>query len=95
MLELGCRRASRRLTRITFGSLTVWYAGRSDLIFLKLYAAADQWPSRGRHIEDLVALGPSREELLAAARWAETHDPWPGFRDLVVAVLERRGGGRR
>ena len=53
---------------------------------LKLYAAADDAPG-GRHLQDLRALGPTRDELLAAARWAMTHDPSDGFRSMLVGVL--------
>lgn len=53
-------------------------ASRLDQIHFKLYAATDQGP-RSKHIGDLRALSPSRDELLAAARWCRNHDPSPGF----------------
>lgn len=52
-----------------------------------LNAAADHWPSVGRHLQDLVALQPTQSELLEAATWARSHDPSPGFRSLIVGVL--------
>ena len=76
----------KRLTARTYGPrLTVLLPSRADLIFLKTYAAADAGP--GRHTEDLHALRPSCEELLAGARWARSHDPSPPFRELLAALL--------
>jgi len=79
-----------RLRQRKLGShLTAWFAGRLDQIHFKLYAAADQGP--GRHVDDLLALNPSADELLAAARWAFTHDVSPGFRGLVRELLTQLG----
>jgi hypothetical protein len=92
LLDLGLPRGfAGRLDRLDFGSLTVWLAGRRDLICFKLYAAADHWPTRDRHLADLRALAPRRPELLAAAKWARSHDASPGFRSLLVAVLRELG----
>jgi hypothetical protein len=75
-----------RLSPRSYGPrLTVLFPSRTDLIFLKTYAAADAGP--GRHTEDLQALRPSCEELLAAARWARSHDPSQPFGELLVALL--------
>jgi len=41
----------------------------------------------GKHEADLRALNPTRDELLAAARWTRTHDPSEGFREQLVAAL--------
>jgi hypothetical protein len=61
----------------TYGpALTVRWASRFDQIHLKLYAAVDQ---AGKHLRDLQALEPHRDELLAAARWTRQHDPSEGF----------------
>lgn len=71
-----------RCTVATYGSLTLYIAGRTDLIALKLYAAADHWPSRyNKHLDDLRQLTPTTEELPDAARWCTSHDPSPGFRE--------------
>lgn len=79
-----------RLTARTYGSsLTVHLASRLDQIHLKLYALVDQGP--GRHEADLLALSPSHVELLAAARWALTHDPSEGFRQELEAALRHLG----
>ncbi|MEN0068084.1 MAG: DUF6036 family nucleotidyltransferase [Myxococcota bacterium] len=75
-----------------FSGLTVRLASRDDQVAFKLYAAADQWPSESRHLSDLRALAPTREELLAAARWCRTHDPSSGFRNvLLLPVLTALG----
>jgi hypothetical protein len=74
----------------TYGSsLVVRFAERFDLIHFKLYAMVDQ--GAGRHEADLRALHPTPEELLAAARWARSHDPSEGFRGQLVAVLRHLG----
>jgi hypothetical protein len=78
---------SDRLESRHYGThLTVWFIGRLDQIHFKLYAAADQ--GAGRHVNDLAALGATGHELLAAARWAFTHDPSPGFRELMKMILK-------
>lgn len=78
---------SDRLEPRHYGShLTVWFIGRLDQIHFKLYAAADQ--GAGRHVNDLAVLAPTGGELLAAARWAFTHDPSPGFRELMKMILK-------
>lgn len=59
---------------------------RVDLICFKLYAAVDQ-TERGRHYQDLRAVDPTEEELLAAARWSRTHDPSEGFRQELQRML--------
>jgi len=92
LLDLGLPPGfTDRLSRIAFGPLVVWIAGAYDLTCFKLYAAADHWPSRDRHLDDLRALGPTREQLLEAARWARTHDASPGFLSLLAAVLREIG----
>jgi hypothetical protein len=68
------------------------YRGEAyDLVCFKLYAAADHWPSRDRHLDDLRALRPSEADLLSAARWSMTHDPSPAFRSQLTAVLAHLG----
>jgi len=92
LLDLGLPAGFEdRLTREDFRGLVVWVAGRYDLVCLKLYAAADHWPTVSRHLQDLVALQPGQSELLEAATWARSHDPSPGFRSLIVGVLRYLG----
>lgn len=79
-----------RLERRDYGGIVTWLADRVDMVCFKLYAAVDQGP-RSRHVQDLRELDPSRDELLAAARWTVTHDPSPGYQSLLVETLRRLG----
>ena len=87
MLRLGLPQGfAERLTRRVYGpSLTVRYASRLDQIHFKLHATVDR--GGGKHFSDLRALEPSQAELLAAARWARTHDPSEGFLSVLTDVL--------
>jgi hypothetical protein len=79
-----------RLERRDYGdALTVHIASRFDQIHFKLYAMVDQ--GAGKHEADLRALEPTVEELVAAARWAQTHDPSEGFRTQLRAALSYLG----
>ncbi len=91
LLEFGLPQgfASRLHTRHFGPSLIVHFADRIDQVHLKLYAVVDQGP--GRHLDDLQALNPSRDELLTAGRWAQTHDPSEGFRAELLRVLAYLG----
>ncbi len=88
LLDLGLPPgfAARAATR-DYGGLTVRVAAREDQVALKLYAAADHWPHQGKHLQDLRELGPSSDELRRAAAWCRTHDPSPGFRDVLLVPL--------
>jgi hypothetical protein len=80
-----------RLTRRVYGRcLTVHVIDRVDQIHFKLYAAAD---SGGYHITDLRALDPTPDELLAAARWAMTHDVSDEFAEILKDLLRQIGYG--
>ncbi len=79
-----------RLERRDYGGLVAWLADRFDMVCFKLYAAVDQGP-RSRHFQDLRDLDPEHDDLLAAARWARSHDPSPGFRSLLVETLRALG----
>lgn len=76
-----------RLEARTYSDLKIWYIGRLDQIHLKLYAAADDHGGGSRHLNDLIALQPTPEELLMAARWTMTHDVSQPFKELLKAVL--------
>ena len=78
MLRLGLPQGfAERWTTQRYGvALTVRWASRLDQVHFKLYAAVDQ---AGKHLRDLEALEPQREELIAAALWAREHDPSEGF----------------
>lgn len=77
-----------RITWRRYGGLWVGLAGRRDLIYLKLYAAADDIGPGSRHYRDLLALAPTPEELGSAARWTRRQDPSPGFATSLAKVLE-------
>jgi hypothetical protein len=79
-----------RLESRSYGeALTVHFASPLDQIHFKLYALVDQGP--GKHERDLRALEPNQEELIAAARWARTHDPSEGFGNELRLVLAHLG----
>ncbi len=69
-----------------YGGLSVGLAGRWDLIAFKLHATADQ-DMRSRHLTDLLALQPSREELESAAAWVRTQDAGPEFHVILTRVM--------
>jgi hypothetical protein len=88
LFEMGMPKGfSERLEAKTYGHLTAWYIGRTDQIHLKLYAAVDRGPGPSRHMNDLLLLTPTGDELFTAANWAMTHDVSPGFKELLKLVL--------
>jgi len=79
-----------RLESRSFGpALQVHFASRVDQIHFKLYAMADG--TAGKHEADLRELNPSRDELVAAARWTRTHDPSEPFREELLRALAALG----
>lgn len=79
-----------RTERRDYGGLILRIASRFDQVCFKLYAAVDSGP-RSKHTDDLRALNPSAAELIAAARWATSHDPSPAFRTELLAALPSFG----
>lgn len=79
------------VTRIYGPHLTISFVGRLDLVFLKLHAAVDR--DGGRHLQDLLDLAPTADELFAAARWTRTQDPFEGFLLLLRNMLTELGHG--
>ncbi len=73
-----------------FHSLEVHLAGRRDLVCFKLYAAVDLAPG-SRHLDDIRALDPTPDELIAAARWTRTHDDSVGFLHNLRLTLGELG----
>lgn len=57
-----------------------------DLVDFKLYAAVDHGPD-SKHAQHLLLLNPDPEELTAAARWCQTHDPSDAFADQLRQAL--------
>ena len=56
----------------------------------KLYAAVDQGP-KSKHFRDLRLLTPTRDELINAGRWCQTHDTSEPFRDMLLEALATLG----
>lgn len=78
-----------RLTERVYGPrLVIWFIGRLDQIFFKLYAAPDRL---GVDVDDLLAMHPTPEELEQAARWVMTIDVSEGYRMLLRDLLRRIG----
>ena len=76
-----------RLLHVVYGpALTVAFASRLDQVHFKLYAVVDH-NGPGKHLSDLEALNPTRDELVRAARWTRTHDNSEAHRELLVAAL--------
>jgi len=73
---------------IDFGPcLTVRFMDRIDLIALKMSAALDPLEGR-RHIEDLVAIDPTREELKHGADWIGAWPSSASFKQAFQRLLE-------
>ena len=70
-----------------FGPLSVGFAGRQSIIALKLFAAVDQGP-RSVHLQDLVALAPTADELDEAVDWVLSQDVGDMFPALVEEVKD-------
>ena len=70
-----------------YGGLRVGLADRVDLIFLKLYAAADSGGPTSVHVQDLLALHPAGQELEAAAAWVREQDPTSAFASILAEVM--------
>lgn len=79
---------NRLITQKIGTHLTVHFSGRFDQIHFKLYASIDRG---GYHIEDLLALKPIDEELVAAGRWSKTHDVSENFSMLLISFLKEIG----
>lgn len=81
-----------RLRREDIGPrLSLYWAGRDDLICLKLLAAIDDLaPRTNVHEADLKALHPSFDELDRAVEWMKTHEEYEqlkvNLRDLLVEM---------
>ncbi len=81
---------TERLQLKTYGKLlNVYFTGRTDQIFFKLYAAVDQGP--GKHVDDLRELSPADEEIESAAKWAMKHDVSENFRNILKDMLRKLG----
>lgn len=80
----------QRLTLHRYGTrLWIGFISRRDQIFLKLHAAVDR--DGGRHLQDLLDLRPTADELLDAAKWTRTQDPSEAFKMLLGNMLKHLG----
>jgi len=79
----------RVITRKFGKKLIVHFLGRYDQIHFKLYAAVDQ--GEGKHLDDLLALNPTSEEIESAARWSMTHDVSDGYKQNLKNLLKYMG----
>ena len=70
--------------------LIIYFIDRIDQIHFKVFASADRL---GIHVDDLVSLNPSYQEMESAARWCMTHDPSKGFRMILISMYEQLGYG--
>jgi hypothetical protein len=78
---------ARRVEWRRYAALWVGVVDRYDLIFFKLFAAADSSGTGSVHYQDLLALRPSAEELEAAAAWVRTQDASPEFANVLDRVV--------
>jgi hypothetical protein len=82
--------AQRMICREYGSHLRVFFVGRLDQIHFKLLAAANVG---GRHLDDLLALAPTADELEQAARWAIARKPDPAFAQTLTGLLGYLGYG--
>lgn len=70
---------------------------RSGELELALRTLGEVLEARGhefelsKHTADLRKLEPTRDELVDAAKWARSHDPSDGFRQLLRSALTALG----
>lgn len=76
-----------RLTAKKYGKfLTVYYIGRIDQVYFKLYASLDRG---GYHVDDFFALKPTENEIRDAVKWVLTQDVSEGFLMILKDFLEK------
>ena len=80
-----------RLVKKDYGNyLAVYFIGRTDQIFFKLYAAVDR---NDYHVQDLIALRPTDDEIEEATRWVLTQDVSQEFRSILKDFLKKHRYG--
>jgi len=80
-----------RLVKKSCGNyLSVYFISRTDQIFFKLYAAVDR---NDYHVQDLIALRPTDDEIEEATRWVLTQDVSQHFRSLLKDFLKKHRYG--
>lgn len=78
----------RRIHWERYGGLWFGVADRYDLLFLKLFAAADSGGPESVHFQDVLALKPSDKELEDAAEWVRSQDTSSEFKNIVEQVVD-------
>jgi hypothetical protein len=70
-----------------YAALWVGIVDRYDLVFFKLFAAADSTGPKSVHYQDLLALNPSIAELEAATSWVRQQDASREFSNILDRVV--------
>jgi hypothetical protein len=79
----------KRLVKRRYGQyLTIYYISRLDQIHFKLYASVDR---NDYHVQDLISLKPTKDEMLRAVKWVLTQDVSDTFRSLLTDFLKKHG----
>ncbi len=88
LLRFGLPEGFRdRLHMKNYGAkLTISFIDRIDQIHFKMYAAVDSGP--GRHVDDLLTLNPTKEEIAQAVNWVLIQDSSPAFKQLLIEMLK-------
>ncbi len=84
---------AQRMTSVQFGKrLIIHLLGRSDLLAMKLYAAADGLgPRQETHYQDIKAMNPDFDELDQAVDWVRTLPDCEVKRMELKEVVRRLG----
>jgi hypothetical protein len=78
-----------RLTWKSYGPiLHIGFISRIDQVYFKLYASADR---AGYHVDDLLHLKPSGDEIMSASKWCLSQDISDGFREILISMLKQLG----
>lgn len=79
----------KRLVKRQYGNyLTIYYISRLDQIYFKLYASVDR---NGYHVDDLLQLKPTQQEIEDAERWVIGQDVSLGFKSILIDFLREYG----
>lgn len=79
----------QRLVPKIYGDyLCVYFISRIDQIYFKLFASLDR---DGYHVDDLLNLKPSPDEMLMAAKWVLTQDDSEEFKMNLYDFLRKKG----
>ncbi len=78
-----------RVTWQRFAGLWLGVVDRYDLIFFKLFAAADAVGPSSVHYQDLLRLHPTADELAAAMDWVRSQDATDAFATVLARVVRQ------